>query len=93
MLVALGGVVEHDVEDDLDAVPVQLLDQRLQLVDLHAELAGGGVAGLGREEADGAVAPVVQQQARRRGLGRLFSNSSNSKIGSSSTQLTPSSFR
>ena len=35
-LVALGGVVEDHVEDDLDAVAVQLLDQGLQLVDLHA---------------------------------------------------------
>ena len=27
VLVALGGVVEHDVEDDLDAALVQLLDR------------------------------------------------------------------
>ena len=78
LLVALGGVVEHHVEEDLDAVAVQFLDERLQLVDLHAELAGGGVAGLGREEADGAVAPVVHQQLAVSGPGRLFSNSSNS---------------
>ena len=57
------------------------------------QLAGGGVAGLRGEEADGAVAPVVEQQLAVCGLGRLFSNSSNSKMGISSTQLTPSSFR
>ncbi len=64
-----GGVVEDDVEEDLDAVPVQLLDQGLQLIDLHAELARGGVAGLGGEEAEGAVAPVVQQQCAVHGAG------------------------
>jgi hypothetical protein len=48
---------------------VQLLDQRLELVHLHPELAGGGVPGLGREEADRAVAPVVDQQLA--GLGML----------------------
>ena len=33
----------------------------LQLVRFHAEGRGGGVAGLGGEEADGGIAPVVQQ--------------------------------
>src|SRR2546422_4735383 len=34
---------------------------RSQFVDLHAEPARGGIASLGCEEANGAVAPEVQQ--------------------------------
>ena len=56
------------------------------------KLAGRGIAGLRGEEADRAVAPVVQQQLAGLGVLRLFSNSSNSKIGSSSRQLMPSVF-
>jgi hypothetical protein len=52
-------VVENHVEHHFDAVAVQLLDQVLELVHLHAEGSGGGEAGLGREEANRAVAPVV----------------------------------
>jgi hypothetical protein len=48
---------------------VECLDEALQLVDLHAELARWRHAGLGREEANGAVAPEVQQQLARLGVG------------------------
>ena len=58
-LVALGGVVVDDVEDHLDPGRVERLHHRLEL--LH--LAGGGVARLRGEEADGVVAPVVAQPA------------------------------
>ncbi len=58
-VVALGGVVVDDVEDDLDAGPVQRLDHPLELADLCAALARGGVAGVRGEETHGAVAPVV----------------------------------
>jgi hypothetical protein len=61
VLVALGGVVEDNVEDHLDPGPVHLLDEVLELLHLHAEAAGGRVAGLGGKEADRAVAPVVEQ--------------------------------
>ena len=57
--VALGGVVEHHVQIDLDAPAVASLNQPFELVALPVELGGGGVAGVGSEKADGAVAPVV----------------------------------
>ena len=59
-VVALAGVVVDDVEDDLDARVVEPLDHRLELA--H-RLAGGAVADVGREEADGVVAPVVGEPA------------------------------
>ena len=59
--VALGGVVEHHIQIDLDAPPVGLLNEQLQLVALPVVLGAGGVAGVGGEEADGAVPPVVVQ--------------------------------
>ena len=60
----LGGVVEHHVEQDLQAGPVQRVDHRLELGDLPARLAGphgGRVAVVRGEEADRVVAPVVRQ--------------------------------
>ena len=59
-VVALGGVVVDDVEDDLDAGGVHRLDHRLELLDLLALLARG-VVGVRGEEAEGVVAPVVAQ--------------------------------
>ena len=59
-VVALGGVVVDDVEDDLDAGGVHRLHHRLELLHLLAEPAGG-VVGVRREEAEGVVAPVVAQ--------------------------------
>ena len=59
LFVALRRVIKDHVQDDFDAVAVQFFDQGLELVHLHAHLAGGGVAGFGSEEADGAVAPVI----------------------------------
>ena len=60
-VVALGGVVVDDVEDDLDAGLVQRADHRLELRDLLAALPGGGVVVVRGEEADRVVAPVVPQ--------------------------------
>mmetsp|Transcript_11111 Transcript_11111/g.31073 ORF Transcript_11111/g.31073 Transcript_11111/m.31073 type:complete len:204 (+) Transcript_11111:1233-1844(+) len=69
-LVTLGGVVEHHVEDDLDAVPVALLDQGLELfVRRPAAVVprGLGVQLLRGEEVDGGVPPeVVPHLARHR---------------------------
>ena len=56
-LAALGGVVVDDVEDDLEAGGVQAAHGDAHLVDGVV----GKVARLGREEADGIVAPVVAQ--------------------------------
>ena len=58
-LVALGGVVEHNVQIDLHPQLVTGENQVFQLGALPVELQAGGVAGVGREKADGAVAPVV----------------------------------
>ena len=60
-VVALGGVVVDDVEDDLDVGLVEGLDHRLELGDLLAVRPVGGVGALRGEEADRVVAPVVRQ--------------------------------
>ena len=62
-MVALRRVVVDDVEDHLDAGPVQRLDHALELVQLLAVGAGRGVGGVRREVADRAVAPVVAEAA------------------------------
>ncbi len=94
VFVALGGVVEDHVQHDLDPVLVQLLDQGFDLIRHHCAIpgsAGGGKTCLGGKKADRAVTPIIQLQptARLCGSLRLFSNSSNSKIGISSIQLIP----
>ncbi len=58
-LIALAGVVVNDVEDDLDAGGMEVLDHLLELGDLTAAVAHGAVAGHRGEEAKGVVAPVV----------------------------------
>ena len=60
-VVALRGVVVDHVEDHLDAGAVQRLDHALELAHLLALVAGRGVGGVRREEADRRVAPVVGQ--------------------------------
>ena len=60
-VVALGRVVVDDVEDHLDARPMQRLDHPLELPDLLAPRAGRRVQRVRSEEADRAVAPVVRQ--------------------------------
>jgi hypothetical protein len=62
-VVALGRVVVDDVHDDLDVGLVEGLDHRLELVDLPSQGVRGGVAVVGREEADRVVPPVVRQAA------------------------------
>ena len=62
-VVALGGVVVHHVEDDLDPGLVQRPDHGFELRDLLAPGAAGGVGVVRGEEADGVVAPVVAQPA------------------------------
>jgi hypothetical protein len=57
VLTALGGVVEDDVEDDLQPGGVQRLDHGLEVVDRP-------VLVVRREEPDRLIAPVVAQSAR-----------------------------
>ncbi len=59
LMVALGGMVVDDVEDDLDACAVQGTHHLLELDYLVADARPGPVANLRRKVADGAVAPVV----------------------------------
>ena len=60
-LVPFAGVVEDDVENDLDVVLVQFSDEHLELVDLLAEFAEIAVLRLRREEGDGVVSPCVEE--------------------------------
>ncbi|OPZ08098.1 MAG: hypothetical protein BWZ08_01406 [candidate division BRC1 bacterium ADurb.BinA292] len=62
-MVAFGGVVVDDVEDDFDSGGVQRLDHLFELVDLLAQLAAGGIFVVRREKADRVVAPVIAQPA------------------------------
>jgi hypothetical protein len=56
-------VVVDDVEDHLEAGGVQRPDHALDLVDDVERVRRGGIARLRREEAEGAVAPVVRHPA------------------------------
>ena len=61
-MIALGGVVEDDVEDDFEPGRVKALDHGLELGDLTSAPAGQNlrrIAGVRREEAERVVAPVV----------------------------------
>ena len=68
VVVALGGVVEHHVEDDLDARPVEGLHHVAELVHRAERVAARAVGRVRREEGDRLVTPVVDQP-RRAGLG------------------------
>ena len=61
LMTTLTGVVVDDVEDDLDACPVEGSDHGLELVDLLAETSHRAVGRMGGEESQGVVAPVVAQ--------------------------------
>ena len=61
VVVAFGGVVEHHVENHLDARPVQRLDHVAELVDRAERVLPRAVRLVRREERDRRVAPVVDQ--------------------------------
>ena len=84
---ALGRVVEDDVEDDLEARPVQRLHHVTELVHGAERILSRAVRLVGREERHRRVAPVVDDARRARPA------RSNWKIGSSSTAVTPRSWR
>ena len=83
-LVALGGVVVDDVQDHLEPAVVQARDHLLELAQRIRDV--GGIARVGREEADRIVAPVVLEAACR----AEWLSSMNVWTGSSSTVVTPS---
>src|SRR5262249_13058026 len=62
-LVALGGVVVDDGEEDLDARPAHGRHHRRELRDLLTAVSGRREPRIGAEEADGVVAPVVHETA------------------------------
>ncbi len=62
----LGGVIEDDVEDDLDAGAVEGLDHVAELVDRRLCTLVAGIRGVRCEERHGLIAPVVDQACRRR---------------------------
>ena len=62
-MIALRGVVIHDIEDDLDPGAVQGLHHRFEFPDRLAGNRRGGVRTLWREESDGVVSPIVGQAA------------------------------
>src|SRR6185369_7145250 len=70
-MIAFGGVIENHVEDDFDPGAMQMLDQILEFVHLHAERAGSGVPSLGRKKAEGAVTPIVKKRVFPIGRGTV----------------------
>ena len=69
---ALRRVVEHHVQDHLDAGGVQRLDHLLEVAHLAAGLGSRAVAALGGEQADRVVGPVVDQRLTRRRTGGVL---------------------
>ena len=68
MVIALRGVIEHDVEDHLEARPVQRLHHVTELVDRTQRISTRAVRLVGREERDRLVAPVVDPVRRALGV-------------------------
>ena len=63
VLAALRCMVENNIENDGNAVLMQLFDHVFELIRFHAQRTRGGVARLGREKAQRRVAPVIEAQA------------------------------
>ncbi len=63
-LIALRGVVEHDVEDDLEPGPVERLHHVAELVDRPERILPRAERRVGREERHRRVAPVVDVSGR-----------------------------
>ena len=58
-MVALGRVVEYDVENDLDAGSVQCLDHIAEFVDRPEQVAARAVRLMRRKERNRRVSPVI----------------------------------
>ncbi len=63
-MVAFGRVIEHDVENDLDARPVQRLDHVAKLVHRAERILPRAVRLVRGEERDRRIAPVVDLSRR-----------------------------
>ena len=64
-MVAFRGMVEHDIEDDLDAGPMQRLHHVAELVERAQTILARAVRHMRGEERHGRVPPVVDVAARR----------------------------
>ena len=73
VLIALRRMVEHHVQNDLDARICQRPDQLLQFRSFPVVLIGRRIAGIGCKKADGAVAPVIETASARPPLWRPWS--------------------
>ena len=60
-MIALVGVVEHHIQDDLDARPVQGFHHITEIREMAACARRLAITAVRREEADGAVAPEIAQ--------------------------------
>ena len=63
-VIALGGVVEHHVEDDLDARPVEGFHHVSELIDGAERVTTRAIGRVRREEGHGLITPVVHQAWR-----------------------------
>ena len=59
VFISLGSMVKHYVQKYLDTVLVKDTDQVFQLITLPVILCAGSVAGVGGEEADCVISPVI----------------------------------
>src|SRR6185437_512076 len=60
-VVAFGGVVVDHVENDFDAGAMERLHHAFEFADLLAAVAGAGITGIGGEEVDAVIAPVIAE--------------------------------
>ena len=61
VFIPLRRVIEHDIQDDRDTVLMELFDQILELVDLHAKGTRSRVTGFRREKTDRRITPVIKK--------------------------------
>ena len=62
-VIAFSRVVVDHVENDLDAGAVERLHHRLEFPHLMRPVRCAGIAAVGREKADGVIAPVIGEPA------------------------------
>src|SRR5580765_5203277 len=58
-VVALGGVIEHDVKNDLDPSPVQRFDHVAKFVNRAQRILPRAIRGVRRKERNWCIAPIV----------------------------------
>ena len=86
VVVAFGGVIENNIENDFDARPVQRLHHVAKFVYRAERILARAVALVRREERDRRIAPVIMCPGGA-------SCASNWNTGSSSTAVMPSCWR